>query len=185
MTTDKIDFISFWTSAQGLEYRAFAPKTAIYPKAVIGDQDASWVYLVFGLIEESGELYEASIAGDVSRVQAEAGDCFWYMAQLLNALNLRTDEVLPDVSPARLAFASLAKRMIRDAKGDCMHEALRRDMLCCLRDLFDLICDLVRGQEPCDHDALIARLFAVLRANEKKLLDRQARGTLGGSGDNR
>lgn len=189
--TKRVSFYQFWLSPEGKAYREFTPTTAIYPQVMVGDVDTSWVYLVLGLIEELHELQDVHIQANVrssrwdevvDAVIAEAGDCLWYMSQLVQLLHIEeaarltqtivTTQDHLDLRKITRQLAGLSKKTIRDARGDISDR--RMQMFELLQHAFYFV------QSTCT-----VSLHEAAARNKQKLLDRQARNALGGSGDKR
>lgn len=96
------------------KYQKECKKTAVYPK--IG---RSFVYPVFGLLGEAGEVSEKikklfrDDGGRLTRARKEEivkelGDTLWYMAQLSTELNIKFSDV---------AKGNLEKLASRNARG--------------------------------------------------------------------
>lgn len=191
--TKRVQFYEFWMSPEGKAYREFTPTTAIYPQVMVGDVDTSWVYLVLGLVEELHELQDVLVQANVRWLDArwdevadaaiaEAGDCLWYMSQLVQLLNIEEAVMLTQkmVSPQdhlelkkiTRQLAGLSKKTIRDARGDISDR--RMQMFELLQHAFYFV------QSTCP-----VSLHEAAARNKQKLLDRQARNALGGSGDKR
>jgi len=180
------------------EYQHEALKTAIYPI------DRELDYTVLGLLSEVGELGEAYAAGKIDdwgftnlvieNLFSEAGDCYWYVAAVADALNAALDLILLEVEDDRLNFtrsrgltvleitrasgaiAGFVKKAIRDNDGylsDKGREGIKQELGVIFLQL--------------DH---LATLFggtghAIRAKNLNKLADRAARGVLAGSGNTR
>lgn len=185
--TEAVSFYQFWLSPEGKAYREFTPTTAIYPQVMVGDVDTSWVYLVLGLIEEMGELLQAAMAADdhnegEDAVIAEVGDCLWYMSQLVQLLNIEeasrlTQKIVKNGDDEGLMeiirkLAGISKKTVRDARGDLSERRMH------LMEQLQHAFYWVQAICPVSMAETAAR-------NKQKLLDRQARNALGGSGDKR
>lgn len=173
-------------------YQQEALTTAIYPLEREVD------YTVLGLVSEIAELVE--VKGDpalawmvrVANYKKEAGDCFWYVAAVADALSEPLDELvvhvgedshwtdLPEIIDALVAkagfLAGLSKKAIRDDEG--LVTSARREQM--LNTLSDILYQLHRLCQ-----ALSSTPEAITSANLNKLADRKSRGVLQGAGDNR
>lgn len=170
-------------------YAAIAASTAIYPKV----EEYCGAYAILGLIDECGELIEHM--WDLSRVnvvaiEKEAGDVLWYVAETClqhcisfpqvcgdswtctgNAMLNDWPRFRDEISTYCFKLAGMQKKSVRDNALD--------------------------GAELANYLAsILARVAGVLNTfdvtlqqaagkNNEKLLDRQRRGVLQGSGDNR
>lgn len=180
------------------DYQHEALKTAIYPV------DRELDYTVLGLLSEVGELGSAYAAGKIDdwgftslvieNLFSEAGDCYWYVAAVADALNAPLDMILLEVDMSKVNFtrsrgltilevvkaaseiAGFVKKAIRDNDGflsEKAREGIRQQLAVAFLQL--------------DHLATIfgGSGHAIRAKNLNKLADRKARGVLQGSGDNR
>lgn len=178
------------------EYQQQALTTAIYPLK------RELEYTVLGLCSEVGELGTAYAAGkqgwgyskaDLDNLLKEAGDCYWYVAAIADALKVNLqdvahmDEAAPiyngsrglavlDIVAAASEMAGIVKKSIRDNDGFLTGEAQTKLEYHLFRALWTL-------------EGLVAAFgstgAAVRAKNLNKLADRKSRGVLQGSGDNR
>lgn len=93
------------------EYQAATGETAVYPK------EQAVPYLVIGLANETGEVagkYKKFLRGDYNyyemreKVKDEAGDVLWYLARLLDEL---------DIPFESCAKCNISKLLIRKKNG--------------------------------------------------------------------
>jgi NTP pyrophosphatase (non-canonical NTP hydrolase) len=178
------------------EYQQQALTTAFYPLT------RELEYTVLGLGSEVGELGEAYAAGkqgwgytqdQVANLLKEAGDCYWYLAAVADALNVPLQTIRDNyasgvtIGTSRgltvlqiVARAShmqgVVKKAIRDNDG-FLSEAGAEQIKSCIGASLILLGALVvfYGSTP----------EAVTAKNLNKLADRKQRGVLQGSGDNR
>lgn len=179
------------------EYQHEALKTAIYPV------DRELDYTVLGLLSEVGELGEAYSHGKLDEwgftglrtenLFSEAGDCYWYVAAVADALNVSLEDVVTGVNAyhsytrsrgltileiirAASAIAGYVKKAIRDNDGylsDAGREAIKQELGIVFLQL-DQLASLFGGNG-----------VAIRAKNLNKLADRAARGVLAGSGNTR
>ena len=171
--------------------------TAIYPLK------RELEYTVLGLCSEAGELglayaeAKSSMWGFTSAaitdLLKEAGDCYWYVAAVADALNVDLQTIWESYAPQTLELksrgflvvyisgrsgemAGVVKKAIRDNDG-FMSEAGAEKIKVQLGLTLIHLNELVRmlGSTP----------EAVTAKNLNKLADRKKRGVLQGSGDNR
>lgn len=174
------------------EYQEIAHSTAIYPA------DNALGYLLPGIYVEAGELWDlvaSDIIGEVlpeflhNAAIKEAGDCLWFAAEIHTALGEVLEfELPPALVPMPLQYlakalmyyarkiADIWVKTVRD-DGGILHERQRAYVLLYSRFIIGYV-------------KLIAQQFGltlidVAQRNADKLASRQARGVLGGSGDNR
>lgn len=170
--------------------------TAIYPLK------RELEYTVLGLCSEVGELGEAYAAGkqgwgysreDILNLLKEAGDVYWYVAAVADALNTPLGHIWTNYTSGVVigssrgltvlqivarssAMAGVVKKSIRDNDGflsDAGAEQIKWSLGATLIMLGALVTFF--GSTP----------EAVTAKNLNKLADRKQRGVLQGSGDNR
>jgi hypothetical protein len=179
------------------EYQQQALTTAIYPLK------RELEYTTFGLCSEIGEVGLAYLDGKLNEwgfsnklaqnVLKEAGDGYWYIAAVADALNVPLQHIVDNytagvgaypsrgytvvqLNGAAAEIAGVVKKAIRDNDGfltDAGQEKIKKHLgetLVLLNNLVELF-----GSSP----------EGVTAANLNKLADRKARGVLQGSGDNR
>lgn len=178
------------------DYQPLAAKTAVYPRTV-GDFGMAYCALkLSGEAAELGdkldELTNAPLeAADALRVTArkEAGDVYWYIAGLAREAQLDIPE--PDApawfaSPRDCAtylgrragaVSEIVGKTYRDHDG-ILSDDKRVALTTALSDMLAALAWLVVS-------TLDATVSEVLSANIAKLRDRQQRGVLHGSGDER
>lgn len=180
------------------EYQQQALTTAIYPLK------RELEYTTFGLVSELGELndvyFESKAIGwgfsqaALNSFLKEAGDAYWYVAAVADALNISLSTIWESYAPQTTAplksrgllvvalggrggqIAGIVKKSIRDNDGflsDAGAEAIKVHLgyiLIYLNELVGLLGGTPEG---------------VTAKNLNKLADRKKRGVLQGSGDNR
>jgi NTP pyrophosphatase (non-canonical NTP hydrolase) len=168
------------------DYQKQAITTAIYPKK------AKFLYPVLGLVDESVEFYE-KIGGEGQLL--EAGDCYWYIANICNDLDFDINSIYEnateleafeyvdifdagiDLIKCSAKICGITKKWLRDEGKETPSEdkmmeieyELSEYMAACL-----FICD-----------SLKVTWQEVAEINLDKLFSRQSRGKLQGSGDER
>lgn len=79
------------------DYQKWTRSTAVFPNA------AAFLYISYGLLSEAGEIAGAIAKyhrGDYdwkeleTKLQKELGDCFWFLAQFCDHLELNASEIL-------------------------------------------------------------------------------------------
>jgi len=170
------------------DYQEKARATAIYPN--VGD---NFVYPTLGLIDEIGELVGAlgtSLPNDV--IIKEAGDVLWYVASLASEVDLTLWRVagcrnIKDIDPPNTYFlgglflsgaaiAGIVKKTLRDRDGALTLES-KMQISHSLSVILHILVMICYHRE--------TSLLEIAEENLKKLSDRQDRGVLHGSGDNR
>lgn len=172
------------------EYELMCAKTAIYPEEVAAP------YLALGLCSEAAELNFATN----HEFDKELGDCQWYICRLANQYNYNFNDIVVDASyitstlydaTVELDYfvqklsteagiiAGYVKKQLRDGKnwtGE-EREEYRRKIKSALVKCVSVSIYLARVRK--------VGYDTILKKNSEKLLSRQARGKLSGSGDNR
>jgi NTP pyrophosphatase (non-canonical NTP hydrolase) len=181
------------------EYQQQALSTAIYPLK------RELEYTAFGLVSELGELNEVYVESKslgwgfsqaaLNSFLKEAGDCYWYLAAVADALNVSLQHIWEEYAPLTnyrplksrgmlllvlggrgAQIAGIVKKAIRDNDGflsDAGAEAIKCHLGYLMLHLNELV-DLLGGTPE-----------GVTANNLNKLADRKKRGVLQGSGDNR
>ena len=178
------------------EYQQQALTTAIYPLK------RELEYTVLGLCSEAGELGLAYADGkgpwgfttsNVDNLLKEAGDVYWYVAAVADALNVPLQHIwdtkavgislsssrgitVLQINASASEIAGVLKKAIRDNDGfmtDAGAEKIKEHLGCILLLLGGLLAFFSSTPE------------AVTAKNLNKLADRKTRGVLQGSGDNR
>ncbi len=151
------------------DYQTESRMTALYP-----DRDNNLWYPTLGLI---GEFHEWKLTQDPVNLVKEAGDVAWYCAQICSELGERLETAIaaamvePQESVVLMTLAESVKKWHRDGAA----AAKREKILACVGWIWQQV--LARDTE--------AETIAILAANIQKLRDRQQRGVLQGSGDDR
>ena len=169
------------------EYQQKSREFAKYP-ATLGSN--IW-YPALGAIDEFGELEEAvngykhrfsglTKSEEISKdVLKEAGDVFWYLAQICTESGLEFQEVISDRIAARKPIPELAgvvKKIYRDRGGIPDNNDLLKIGRCVTGLFFET--------EHILH-SFGFNVWQALEVNLEKLQDRSNRGVLHGSGDDR
>lgn len=171
------------------DYQDAAKRTAIYPRSY------AVTYPALGLVGELGEFTEKrdlhGTAGHqdmtLDDVQAEAGDCLWYLANLATDVNHPLSQVLggdngdafDDIPVDMTANPLVALGQIGEAtKKNIRDGSLNLKLL--LDGMVKVFAYLRQVAEVYDFS-----LDAAAEMNVAKLSSRQERGVLNGSGDNR
>lgn len=167
-------------------YAKIAASTAIYPKEQLG-------YPVLGVVDETGEFVEAVLAKDPDRVKKEAGDVIWYIAETCNVHGIVFSQVFLHWGGVSPKVASLGTLLI-DSPSDGFLRLLAqcaglqkkqiRDGSIDVHALQARLSEIATAIAACLH-AFDLTIEEAAEANNWKLLDRQARGQLQGSGDER
>jgi hypothetical protein len=150
-------------------YQQASRATALYP-----DRDNNLWYPALGLI---GEFQEWKLAPTLIDKQKEAGDVAWYCAQVCAELQIPIEDAIAsanaDLNEAEILMhlAEGVKKWHRDG-GDDQKRAKIRTAVGCIWQI------AVAQTDP-------AQTAALLQQNIDKLRDRQARGVIQGSGDDR
>lgn len=184
------------------DYQKVALSTAIFPR----NKDGLTLYPVLGLCGESGEVAGAWMrvkvgSEDTELLVKEVGDVLWYTAVLAEELSatllqvaeiqgkttfadfavkpLEEEEVdfaVWELSEAAGMVAEKAKKAVRDTDG-VLSEAAREVILTKLSSVLSALSSIasITGVD----------LAEIARINSEKLLSRQQRGVLQGSGDKR
>ena len=177
------------------EYQQAAETTAVYPG--IGN---NILYPTLGLTDEVGEFVKALlIDGPKDKVLMEAGDVFWYLAMLCNEQCLRLSHVMVHdpiyidkvnrqygipAAPTIILqlfyrcaeISGIVKKAMRDHNG-YVDDNGRNEIAMAIRDVGNRVIGLCAEQG--------IGIITILETNIEKLYDRQDRGVLHGSGDNR
>lgn len=178
------------------DYQPLAVKTAVYPRTVADFGMAYCALKLNGEAAELGDKLDQMTSAplevvDALRVTArkEAGDVYWYIASL--ALEAQVAVAEPEapawfvnprdcsvyVSRRAGAVAEIVGKAYRD-DGGILSDGRREALASALSDLLAALAWLVTS-------ALDTTVSEVLSANIAKLRDRQQRGVLHGSGDER
>lgn len=173
------------------KYQQDALTTAIYPL------ERELDYTVLGLLSEVGELAEVfwEMCEQVekwTRMKAEGGDCFWYVAAIADALKVPLQDVWDQRTPIspyhyndhillRLnivtgRIAGIVKKSIRD-DGGVLREERKDQIVFLLGEVLQLLVNLA--------DQTGSSAAGYTQDNLNKLSSRKTRGVLAGSGDYR
>jgi NTP pyrophosphatase (non-canonical NTP hydrolase) len=150
-------------------YQQASRQTALYP-----DRDRNLWYPALGLI---GEFQEWKLAKSPADQRQEAGDVAWYCAQVCAELQVSIDSAIAAANPRLtepdilMTLAEGVKKWHRDGGDDSKRQKILTAVGCIWQQV-------VQQSEP-------AATAALLQQNIDKLRDRQARGVIQGSGDNR
>lgn len=176
------------------EYQHATQEFAVYPS------DQAIQYLCLGLIDESAELFEASVmagsTADPTDLIAELGDVCWYAAQLALRLDLKLSEVIV----SHRDFVRPMATLVEAASFILLKSA----------EVAGPVKKMMRGDKPIEQalgvvkvkagesiaqimlmiDSLAVALgrrsaLSVAMVNIEKLRSRAARGVIKGSGDSR
>lgn len=146
-------------------------------ETVIYAPEVALHYLIPGLLVEALELLYADIENEIK----EAGDVCWFAARLTDEFDADSD--LPTFYPV----SSAAKHgIVHHSRALCdMWVKLIRDNGSMQLDDVQVHLDMIRGYLIVLANQHNLTLADIMQANVDKLRDRQARGVLSGSGDNR
>lgn len=177
------------------KYVELTKLTAIYP------EDKKFEYLYLGLLSEVGEVagvYKKYIRDGFStdelqeKMKKEIGDCFWYLARMLDELYEK--EQIKLIYKLSCLSCGYNEQIIKDSKGKEL------DFLSLIIGLIKDVVWLVPDnssyhtiQDSVDvFDSLLGLCFKfdlppalVMKKNIEKLLDRKQRNVLRGDGDER
>jgi hypothetical protein len=150
------------------DYQTASRSTALYP-----DRDNNLWYPTLGLI---GEFHEWQLAQDSANLAKEAGDVAWYCAQICSELGESLETAISqaltttETATVLMTLAESVKKWHRDG----IEAKKKANILACVGWIWQQVLG-----------ANEAATMAILQANIDKLRDRQQRGVLQGSGDNR
>jgi hypothetical protein len=151
------------------DYQTASRLTALYP-----DRDNNLWYPTLGLI---GEFHEWKLTSDPVNLAKEAGDVAWYCAQICAELQVGLEVAIETAlaesqeSVVLMTLAESVKKWHRDGAAPDK----KTKILACVGWIWQQV--LARDTQ--------AETIAILEANINKLRDRQQRGVLQGSGDDR
>lgn len=172
------------------EYAQQAKTLAIYP------EDRGKEYVIFGLIDEAGEVSEkADQQASISDLKDEIGDTLWYLANTIEEFNFNSmyevieynrgmhvseGTVYKEYAKNTLQHASkLAgkmKKVMRDEDGEYTDQKLE-DIYLILQSVVKSLIVLIKKTG--------LTLDECMEGNLDKLFDRKDRGVLKGDGDKR
>lgn len=175
-------------------YQKFVNKTAFFPKS---SQGRNLSYLVMGIVEEVGEIFEFIVKKEtlneneyiLEQTIKESGDLLWYITAICNEINFSLERLMQyakvkknkHISNSSLLIylgnlSGAVKKMIRDDNEKITDK--KSDLI-----INNLCYILMFVLQLCDENNV--KFKVVLEINAKKIKDRQKRGTLKGSGNDR
>lgn len=173
-------------------YQKFVNKTAFFPKS---SQGRNLSYLVMGIIEEVGEIFEFIVKKEtfneyiLEQTIKESGDLLWYITAICNEINFSLERLMQYAKVKKNKHISnnslliylgnlsgAVKKMIRDDNEKITDK--KSDLI-----INNLCYILMFVLQLCDENNV--KFKVVLEINAKKIKDRQKRGTLKGSGNDR
>jgi NTP pyrophosphatase (non-canonical NTP hydrolase) len=175
-------------------YQKFVNKTAFFPKS---SQGRNLSYLVMGIVEEVGEIFEFIVKKEtlneteyiLEQIIKESGDLLWYITAICNEINFSLERLMQyakvkknkHISNSSLLIylgnlSGAVKKMIRDDNEKITDK--KSDLI-----INNLCYILMFVLQLCDENNV--KFKVVLEINAKKIKDRQKRGTLKGSGNDR
>ena len=173
-------------------YQKFVNKTAFFPKS---SQGRNLSYLVMGIVEEVGEIFEFIVKKEtlneyiLEQIIKESGDLLWYITAICNEINFSLERLMQyakvkknkHISNSSLLIylgnlSGAVKKMIRDDNEKITDK--KSDLI-----INNLCYILIFVLQLCDENNV--KFKVVLEINAKKIKDRQKRGTLKGSGNDR
>ena len=173
-------------------YQKFVNKTAFFPKS---SQGRNLSYLVMGIVEEVGEIFEFIVKKEtlneyiLEQIIKESGDLLWYITAICNEINFSLERLMQYAKVKKNKHISnnslliylgnlsgAVKKMIRDDYEKITDK--KSDLI-----INNLCYILMFVLQLCDENNV--KFKVVLEINAKKIKDRQKRGTLKGSGNDR
>ena len=175
-------------------YQKFVNKTAFFPKS---SQGRNLSYLVMGVVEEVGEIFEFIVKKEtlneneyiLEQTIKESGDLLWYITAICNEINFSLERLMQYAKVKKNKHISnnslliylgnlsgAVKKMIRDDYEKITDK--KSDLI-----INNLCYILIFVLQLCDENNV--KFKVVLEINAKKIKDRQKRGTLKGSGNDR
>lgn len=175
-------------------YQKFVNKTAFFPKS---SQGRNLSYLVMGIVEEVGEIFEFIVKKEtlnenkyiLEQTIKESGDLLWYITAICNEINFSLERLMQYTKVKKNKHISnnslliylgnlsgAVKKMIRDDNEKITDK--KSDLI-----INNLCYILIFVLQLCDENNV--KFKVVLEINAKKIKDRQKRGTLKGSGNDR
>ena len=173
-------------------YQKFVNKTAFFPKS---SQGRNLSYLVMGIVEEVGEIFEFIVKKEtlneyiLEQIIKESGDLLWYITAICNEINFSLERLMQYAKVKKNKHISnnslliylgnlsgAVKKMIRDDNEKITDK--KSDLI-----INNLCYILMFVLQLCDENNV--KFKVVLEINAKKIKDRQKRGTLKGSGNDR
>ena len=175
-------------------YQKFVNETAFFPKS---SQGRNLSYLVMGIVEEVGEIFEFIVKKEtlneneyiLEQIIKESGDLLWYITAICNEINFSLERLMQYAKVKKNKHISnnslliylgnlsgAVKKMIRDDNEKITDK--KSDLI-----INNLCYILMFVLQLCDENNV--KFKVVLEINAKKIKDRQKRGTLKGSGNDR
>lgn len=162
------------------DFQEFCVTTAVYPKTA-----GLITYPVLGLLGEWGEVLRAA---DWDEIEAELGDCFWYVSTIASEIGTRLSVIVSMAfnrrfdnydQTAMFELAQIAKRRLRDGTSDIIviEEMLSLVVVHLMRKLMEI--PHVFKAEP---EIALRQILSAVRV---KLQSRLERNMLHGTGDHR
>lgn len=167
-------------------YHLKAQTTAFYP-----NRGSNLVYAVLGLVEETSEVVEKIDRLDKQGLMKELGDQVWYISAICFEINEPLENLSHYIINLNLSKNQPCLQIMEEAIGKISAKTKKA-----IRDNNGIL-DAEKKVEIIENLGRIISaintlslnhgfdLSKVCEANIEKLLDRQNRGTLKGSGDNR
>jgi NTP pyrophosphatase (non-canonical NTP hydrolase) len=153
-------------------YQEFVPTTAVYPDAGKGTL-TELLYLFCGLLGEEQEWYESNY--DIK----EAGDVFWYTAQICSFFGISFANFMIYTKPEQFPKPNVheaMKKYIRDGKP------VKETLFEYMRAVVSYVYYRYHFGTSMNLEETIK---VILVTNRDKLVDRQNRDVIQGDGDNR
>ena len=185
-------------------YQKFVNKTAFFPKS---SQGRNLSYLVMGIVEEVGEIYEFIVKKEnlenlnetelysfkveyiLEQIIKESGDLLWYITAICKEMNFSLERLMqyPKVKKNKHISNSSLLIYLGNLSG-AVKKIIRDDNEKITDKKSDLIINnlcyiLMFILQLCDENNI--KFKVVLEMNVKKIKSRQKRGTLKGSGNDR
>lgn len=163
-------------------YQNFVVKTGFFRKST---QGRNLSYLLMGLIEEYGEIYELKNEENLDDKNKELGDLSWYLTAICNEINISLTDLFNytnsnyNENEMILYFSYLSgivKRVIRD-DNEILIEDKKRDVIKYLSYILQFILN------ECNNNGIM--FDNILTMNMNKIKKRIVNNTICGSGNNR
>jgi len=182
-----------------IKYQKFVNKTAFFPRSTQGRNIS---YLVMGIVEEVGEIYEFILKKQklkdtdnylneyvITQIIKELGDLVWYVTAICNEMSFPLERLMQytkvklenNVNHSSLLLylgdlSGAVKKMIRDDKEIITEE--KSNLI-----ITNLCYILVYVLQICKNNQV--KFKTVLEVNMNKIKNRMKNGTLQGSGNDR